>query len=226
VAIARRTSTTVTKAASSTSYGMTWPVVPTNGDLLIAVISGGVQSTITPPAGWTLLLTQDAAAAQRGWLYTKTAASEVAAQTWTLGSATKGTGWMGAYSGADVASVGYASNASLVTPKIVVPAGGWMVVAAGGRHTNTGITTTWTSNDDGLDTKLLDFGSNVAASQDLDGCVYDTGRAMLGSIYGRILTATNDEATAISFAVAFGPSSGPPATPAKPGSGNRFGVHL
>ena len=220
MAISRRATATATNATSNAVLSPAWDVTPSNGDLLLAVIAGIVQVSITPPAGWTLLGTQDSGTTLRSWMYSRTAASEPASNTWTLASTTKCWAWCGAYAGVDVSTLVHGRTTGLTTPSLAVPANGWLVSAAAGRHSNTGAPSTWTSSD-GLDSERLDFGSNVSSSQDVAGAVYDSNRALAAGSYTRTLSSSNTESQSVAEAFAFGPTVAP-----APSTGARWGVHV
>lgn len=219
--IARRATASATNPTSATTLTGTWNVTPVNGDLLVAVVAAIVQTTITPPSGWTLLATQDSGSALRGWLYSRTAASEPGSNTWTIGSSSKCFLQCAAYSGANPGSLVSLSSTGTTTPAVTVPDQGWLVSAAAGRHATTGVASTWTVND-AQALELLDFGSS-GGSQDIAGAVYDSNRALSSGSYSRVLTSSQTETTSIAFAVAFGPTS----TGGGGGTtGARWGIHL
>lgn len=207
MAISRRNSAYDGKTASASTMSPAWTVQPVDGDLLVAVVAAIVQTTITPPSGWTLRGTQDAGSSLRGWVYTRAAAAEPTSYTWTIASASKCFACILAYAEGDESSVVLASGTGLVTPTVAVPANGWLVSAAAGRHSNTGAVSTWTCSD-GSDSERMDFGSNVTSSNDVAGAVYDSNRALSAGNANRTLTSTNTETTSIAFSLAFGPTAG------------------
>lgn len=80
----------VTSLATDTSLVINAPSGTSDGDFLIAHIARNyttlVGATITPPSGWTLLLT-NSSGAMDSWVYYKFAgASEPSSYTWTLGA--------------------------------------------------------------------------------------------------------------------------------------------
>ncbi len=224
MAIARRSKATASSATSTNVLTTTWDVTPVDGDTLVALVVGLVQTTITPPAGWTQVQTQDSGSALRGWLFTKAAAGESSSNLWTLGTNTKCFAATAGYSGADFSTVVTGSNNGvLVTPSLTVPANGWLFTAAGARHAAAGAgASTWTTSD-GSDLELLDFGSNAGSGNDIAGGVYDSNRALAAGSYTRTLTSSKSEVATITFAVAVGPTG---AAPPPAGTGARWGVHL
>lgn len=210
---------TVTNATSTTAVTPVLAAAPTSGNLLIAVLTAISQTTITAPTGWVLLGSQDAGSNTRAWAYYKAAgAAEPASNTWTIGTATKNWGVVLEYSGWDPATppvfagVADASSTSMLTPSIVVPEGGWLVSAAGTRHTATGTASVW-STSDGSDVLRLSFGSNAGTGADIAGGVFDSNRGLVSAAYTRTLTSTNTEGQVAALAVAFGPVQ-PPLPPA------------
>jgi hypothetical protein len=196
---------------------------------MIAVLAAIVQTTLTPPDGtWISLLTQDSGSNLRMWAYYKFASGEAAGASWGLASATKCWGWVGAYAGFDQANAPVAAGAaSLTTPSLAVPANGYLITAGAGRHANTGAATSYTSSD-GADLELLDFGSNVTASNDVSGAVYDSNRALAAGNYTRTLNPSQAEALAASIAISFGPDTtgGGGGGTIQSTAGARWGIHV
>lgn len=231
MAISRRTTATATNGTSSSAIIPAWAggILPTNGDLLVFIGAAILQTTLTPPdLTWTLLGQQDSGSSLRQWAYYKFASGVVAGETWSLGSATKCTGEILAYTGHDpTAAPTWLGTTGSACPSIAVAANGWLINAGAGRHTNTGAATSWTIND-GSAAELLDFGSNVAASNDIASCVYDSNRALTAGSYARTLTPTQTEALSTCMSIAFGPDTGGggggggiTSTP-----GARWGIHV
>lgn len=229
MAVALRATGSATNGASATAISPAWNVVPTNGDLLIAVIGMISQTAVTAPSGWTLLGQQDTGTQIRMQAYWRIAASEPASNTWTLAGATKCYGWCGAYSGADTAAPVLSSSSpgpgtAITTPTVTVPVNGWLATAVTGRHANTGSLTTWTSSD-GSDAERLDFASNVAGSNDISCVITDSNRALTGGSASRVLTASQAESQTGAMSIAFGPPAADP-PPLGSAAGARWGVHV
>ncbi len=74
---------TTIQNTATTSFVVTMPGSVASGDLLVAVISGGADNLITPPAGWTQL-TGATAGAFSAWVYYRiSGGSEPGTYTWT-----------------------------------------------------------------------------------------------------------------------------------------------
>jgi hypothetical protein len=232
--IARRTRATASNGTSSTALIPAWAggVLPTNGDLCIAVAACILQTTLTPPdPTWMPLLDQplDAGTTLRMWAYYKYASNEQPGATWSTPSATKGWACIAAYSGfnGDAAPVAAPVTGTHTTPAITVPSNGWLLTAAAGRHANTGTPTAYQSSDL-TDTELLDFGSNVSGSNDVSGIVCDSNRPLVAGTASRTFTPTQVESLRVALSVTFGPEAsaaggvGATTDPA----GAAWGVHL
>lgn len=196
-----------TNLTSSNVLATVWGAggVADNGSLMVGIVSAILQTTITPPAGWTLLDTLDAGANMRSWLYYRWASGETDAPSWTLGSATKGAAWVGAYAGVKVASVPtFAKLASAVAgtafvgPSLANTAEGWRIDAINTRTATTGVATTWTFSDPS-DAERLDYGSTTGT--DSSGAVYDSARALAAATSTRTFTASQSQTLAAMWAV-------------------------
>jgi hypothetical protein len=228
VAIALRNTATFTLSSGSTpNLTPAWAggVAPTNGDVMIAVISSIVQSAMTAPAGWTQLTTVDQGSSLRTWAYARVASSEPTSNTWTLGSSAKGFAWVGAYSGASITSTpgwtvatpgGGTAHASAAT---TVPANGWLVNVGCFRRTATGAASTYTINDASA-AERMDFSSNAGSGTDAGGAVYDSNRALTAGSYTRTITSSQSETLDVVYSFVLTPDVLPPLS----GSGARWGI--
>lgn len=164
-----------TNETSSSSLTPAWDFgAPLAGDVMVAVCAAIVQTTITTPAGWSLVHTQDAGANTRLWLFTATAAGGDDPPAFTLGSATKCFAAIASFSGVDSVADGGtagASSTTLVTAALDVPADGWRVEGAVGRHTAAGAGAASMSDDLG-GTTLMTFGSNAGSGSDITGGMF------------------------------------------------------
>lgn len=226
--IALRNTATFTAASGSTNnYTANWSggVAPTNGDVMVAVISSIVQSSMTAPSGWTLLTTVDQGSSLRTWAYARVASSEPTGNTWSLGSSAKGFAWVGAYSGASIVSTpGWTvstpgGTTSHTSAAITVPASGWLITAGCFRRTATGSGSTYTIND-GSAAERMDFSSNAGSGNDTGGAIYDSNRALTAGSYTRIITSSQAESLDVVYSFVLTPDVLPPLT----GSGARWGV--
>src|SRR5262245_32203263 len=87
--IAFRAVTTLAQAASTT-VTLTVPAGVVSGDLLLAVlhVGGGTGTTITPPAGWELVLRTNDGTSEATAVYRRRYLADTpAAHTWTITSA-------------------------------------------------------------------------------------------------------------------------------------------
>jgi hypothetical protein len=196
--------------SASTGIIVPVPAGTQDGDQLIAVIGAILQTTITPPAGWTLIQAQDAGANLRVWSYRRLASGEPANYTWTLASSTKNHGIMLGYTGVDSTSPVTAtsgtssSGTSHASPAVTVPNEGWLITHVAARHVTTGAATTWTTSD-GSDAERADHGS-TAGSQDISGAVYDSARALSAGSASRTLTSSQSESLIALQSIALTPA--------------------
>lgn len=211
-------------AASITSLSVAKPSGTVNGDFLVGFM-GWIGSTVTTtdPA-LSLLGTQTDTSNLTSKAYTRVAASEPSTYAWTLSSARKNAGWVGAYRGlhATTPLAGWASAASSTDgtvhtgPSVAVPAGGVLLTMVMSRHANTGTPTTWSGS--GGDVKRWDAASNAAGGQDITVAVFESAPLAAGT-YARTLTAnqTQTEVTVWSVALAPAPSAPAVSPDARPG---------
>jgi hypothetical protein len=110
------------------------PAGTTSGDVMVAhVIVRNAGNTITPPAGWNLVLRQDTGSAIATATYVKVAgSSEPVSYTWSFGTAGEASGGIASYIGVNTSTPVDASHAQYN--------------ANTGNVDNTGVTTT-TAND-------------------------------------------------------------------------------
>lgn len=105
MAIAYRASATASNSSSSTVV-INKPTGTVDGDVMICIINANTSSTtITPPAGWTLIrsLTTPFITANASTYY-KVASSEGSSYTFTLSSSQRNSGIISSFSGADNSS--------------------------------------------------------------------------------------------------------------------------
>ncbi|MCE9672093.1 cell wall anchor protein [Myxococcus stipitatus] len=104
--VAHRSSTTASVKASTT-LTLALPPGTAVGDVLLARVSNreSVTATLTAPAGWTLLRSDQSAALLKSWVFYKVVSStEPASYTFTLSAAYNMSGSVSAFSGADPAN--------------------------------------------------------------------------------------------------------------------------
>jgi prepilin-type N-terminal cleavage/methylation domain-containing protein len=96
-------------SAGSTTLAIAKPARTAFGDAMLAQIAvrGGAATTITPPAGWSLVGSQDNGTAVKSALYQRTASGTSTSYTWTFNPSVEATGGIVSYSGVNdfVASV-------------------------------------------------------------------------------------------------------------------------
>jgi len=110
--IVLRASTSAVNNDASTLV-LTVPAGTVANDQLLAqvVVEGGSATTITPPAGWTLVRRTDNSGDIAQAVYRRTATgTETATYTWTFGSSLKAAGGMAGYSGVQTTSPVAASS--------------------------------------------------------------------------------------------------------------------
>ncbi len=176
-----RTDASTVNASAGTSLVVAKPTGTVSGDLLLAVIAAASQTTITAPAGWTQVATQDAGANLRSRVYRRTAGgSEGSNYTWTLGASARNYGWIGCYEGFDPtdpvpeALAFTATSGSGFNPTDVEPVEeGTIVTAAVALRTASGSGTTWqaTNISDGVERD--DSTTNAGSGLDIAGAVYE-----------------------------------------------------
>jgi PKD repeat protein len=168
-----------TANTSGTNASIVVPAAVQPGDQMLLFVTANVATTITTPAGWTLLGTQqDGSPDMVSWVFRNTAAAGTAGSTVsaTLGASGKSTRVLVAYSGAAVptviaSAVQGASSAGYASPPVAVATSGSIVVS------------TWS------DKTAASTGWTLPASV--------TGRAAtVGTGSGRINTAVGDTVVA------------------------------
>ncbi len=91
--------------ASTTSINLTRPTGTLTGDVMLALLDVRGTSTVTAPAGWTLIRTDTFTSSLRMHAYWRVAtASDPASWTWTFSGSRLAAGAIHAYSGVDTAS--------------------------------------------------------------------------------------------------------------------------
>lgn len=142
VGFVNKTSTVL--ATSGTTTVITTPTGIAVGHRLIAVLgSVAASTTITPPAGWTLIAEYAPTTALRTAAYFRNVTgTEAANYTWTFSVSGRMFGYIVAYSGCDLtAAPTYGVKSGTVdsvgphaAPTVVVPNQGWLVTAVGARQ--------------------------------------------------------------------------------------------
>lgn len=198
----------VTNGTAGTSVVVSRPTGTANGHILVAFVAMTGLAAVTPPAGWTLIGSQDSSASTRIAAYWKLASSEPASWTWTLGSAQRNWGWVGAYSGVKTSAPVRASQGTPDTtagtgftssPTIALATGGMGVAAVSAVRTATGSGTTWTGSGQN---ERADLSTNAGSGTDIAGMVQDsvyTGLPLAG--YGPTWTASQSQTHGAIFAV-------------------------
>jgi hypothetical protein len=92
------------KNTTATSLTIGRPAGATTGDVLLAAISVRGTTTITPPAGWTLVRLDNAANYVIQAVYFRVVSSEPASYTWRFSSSNAAAGGILDYSGVNTAS--------------------------------------------------------------------------------------------------------------------------
>lgn len=205
-------------SSATESVTVSIPVGTAAGHLMIARIMLISQVTVTAPAGWTLVGSQDAGSNLRYLVYRRVASSEPTSYTWTwtgLGF-TKNAGRISTYSGvdttdpiADFASTGTAtSGTSFATNAVTAPSpAGYLAYGVAERHPATGAATTWTTTTID-DAERLDHGTASGSGQDLSHAVFDSARRLDAGDYTRTLTASQTVSQIATFAVVLRPATG------------------
>lgn len=216
MAVARVASWSDTHATSATTMTVTNSGSIPDDDVLVAFVGELVQGTITPPAGWTLIGTQDAGSNTRMSCYVKESSGEPGSWTWTIATATKCAAWVGEYSGVDFATVvgalaSIASGTALACPAVSLLSNAWLLSAVVTRHTATGTASSFTG--DAGDAERLDFGSNAGSGSDIGFAVYDSAGPLAGGVTLHTITAALTEGQIAGASVGLAPSGAlPPAT--------------
>lgn len=170
----------VTNATAGTTVVVSRPASTANGHVLVAFIAMTNLATITPPAGWNLIGSQDASTSTRIVAYWKLASGEPASWTWTLGSSQRNWGWVGAYSGVKTTAPIHdsqgtadttAGTAFALSPSVEITSGGAGVSAVSAIRTASGTGTTWTGSSTN---ERADLSTNAGSGTDIAGCVQET----------------------------------------------------
>ncbi|MFC6017805.1 hypothetical protein ACFP2T_16510 [Plantactinospora solaniradicis] len=208
--IAFRADADVTNGTAGTSVVVARPTGTTTGDVLIAFVAATGLPTITAPAGWTLIGTQDASTALRIRAYWRAASNEPVSWTWTLGSSQRSWGWVGAWSGVDTTnpiygseSASYGSGTSTVTDGVALHrASGYGLFAVAGVRTASGTGTTWTSVWD----ELADLSTNGGSGTDITGCVSSVAETSdVDVAYADQFTASQSQTNRVSWSISLRP---------------------
>jgi hypothetical protein len=179
--VAFRSSTTAVNQSpgnQSSSIVLNVPSGVQNGDCLIAVITweGGSGTTVSPPAGWTLIgsrIDNGTILSHAAWQ--RNASSEPSSYTWNFGSSIANVGTMQAWTGCD--------------PNVPVNANGGQANASSASVTAPSITTTTSG------CQILFFGSIDSKSSWTDPGGF-TNRNHIGSSAAQPVMTADDEAQA------------------------------
>src|SRR6266478_1341762 len=111
--ISLRAAATGTNSAGGSTVTITKPAGTLSGDVMVAhVVVRTAGNTITPPAGWHLVLRQDSGWSISTASYVKVAGSaEPASYTWSFGTADEASGGIASYSGVNTTTPVDASHA-------------------------------------------------------------------------------------------------------------------
>jgi hypothetical protein len=158
-------------------------------DHMFACIGAVGAPSMTPPAGWTEVLSfTDETDAVTLWVYSKLADSEGASWTWTLGSSARSWGWVGAYIGVDPTDPtrwrrGGTQDSEVDSTFAVLTARtlpGWMdLISCAAVRTASGAATTWGVTsfapdwDMGDPTERADLSTDEGSGTDITGVVGD-----------------------------------------------------
>ena len=111
--ISLRAAATGNNGAGGSSLSINLPAGTTSGDVMVAhVIVRTAGNTITPPAGWNLVLRQDSTSSIATATYVKVAGSaEPASYTWSFGTSGEASGGIADYTGVNTTAPVDASHA-------------------------------------------------------------------------------------------------------------------
>ncbi|MEO3923016.1 carbohydrate binding domain-containing protein [Micromonosporaceae bacterium B7E4] len=196
----------VTNGTAGTSAVVSRPTGTTDGDLLIAIVGVVGTPTITAPAGWTLIGTQDASTSVRIAAYRKVASSEPSSWTWTLDSSQRAWGWVGAYTGVDVTDpvIDWAGTSdatagiAFLGPEADISIGAVGIGAIASVGAASGVASTWTMSD----TERADLGTNGGSGTDVSGSVVETTHTDVDPTeYGPLWTASQSQTAGAMLAI-------------------------
>lgn len=154
-------------SGTGTSVTVSKPTGTSNGHLILVAIQRWGNSTITPPAGWTLFWASAAEISAQFAVYYKVASSEGSSWTWTLASAEAWTVAAVTYSGVDQS-----------TPIDTAKSHATMVVSGGSRWWGAG----YSAAQDNARVVSLAGTSNTASNRGISGAPSDfTARASNGA---------------------------------------------
>jgi hypothetical protein len=195
MAVSFRSDADVTNGTAGTSVTVNQPsgLVDTGAttarDHMFACIGAVGAPSMTPPAGWTEVLSfTDETDAVTLWVYSKLADSEGASWTWTLGSSARSWGWVGAYIGVDPTDPtrwrrGGTQDSEVDSTFAVLTARtlpGWMdLISCAAVRTASGAATTWGVTsfapdwDMGDPTERADLSTDEGSGTDITGVVGD-----------------------------------------------------
>ncbi|MDG4801729.1 hypothetical protein [Micromonospora sp. WMMD980] len=219
MAISRVNDNAAMPSGSATALSVPAPSGVASGDLLLSLFGLlNASTTVTEPAGWTqqggVSVAMGTNLAAR--LRSKVAGTEPASYDWSIPSAVKLGGWVGAYRGldatspiADVAVVAGAASTTQATPSVSVPEGGWLVYGVVTRHApGAAGLSTWRSSA-ASEAKRAELATN-AGSADITLAVFDSGDPLAAGAATRTLTSSLTEQNAVVFAVALKPAATTP----------------
>ena len=195
----------VAQVGSATALVVAKPAGLTAGDVMIATVSSRGKPTITPPAGWNLVVSTDNSTTMRQAVYWRAAgASEPATWTFTLSQAKAAVVQVAAYSGvsttapvrASAASVN-ASSKTVTAPAVTAQSDDGVVVAFGtARSANLSVTTALNKR-----TQI----ESVGGSNFVSGAIGDKVAAAGGST-GTFTATTASAAASVGHTLALTPA--------------------
>jgi hypothetical protein len=203
----------VVNGTAGTDITVSRPPGAANGHLLIAFAAAVGNPTISTPAGWTLIGTQDASTNVRLAAFWKVASGEPASWTWTLGTSQRNWGWVGAYSGVNTSLPIHASRGTAdttagtgftSTPVIELTSGGVGVSAVAAVRTASGAAATWTGSGQN---ERADLSTNGGAGTDIAGMAQDSAYTSLPpASYGPTWTASLSQTAGAMWALTLTPA--------------------
>jgi len=211
MAVAFRSSASVTNGTATASVVVSKPAGAAAGDQLIAFVAEVSNPSITGPAGWTLIGTVASTSTMtiNAYRYLATG-TDPASWTWTLGGAVPNWGWIGAYSGVDPAapvsasgSNAFSSGGTVFQPGLAqMPRFGLGLSAVAAVRPASGTATTWTPSG----TERADLSTNIGSGTDIAGEVQDTVNSTTAAAnYGPTLTASQSQSSAAGWVITLNP---------------------
>lgn len=104
-----------TNATSTASFVVSKPTGTVDGDAMLAIVNANNDATITPPAGWTLIRSVNAATSATISTFYKIASSEGSDYTFTIGSSQRTSGGIVSFAPGSTFSSNFVDVSSSVT---------------------------------------------------------------------------------------------------------------